>query len=190
MTKNIFSLYLFSLNPLVIIETLVGSHNDIVMMFFLIFSFYLLMRNKIKFAILFFLLSIFVKYITILLLPIFLFLIFVKIKRTSINWEKVFYYSAWVMVFGFLVSPIREEIYPWYALWFLPFSFLVPNRKFLLAISLAFSFGLLFRYVPFMFLGTHAGLTPIIKSSVTFVPILLILIHSVGRKLWEKIYSR
>lgn len=189
-SKNVMSLYLFSLNPLVAMEVLVGSHNDIVMMFFLLFSFFLIMRNKVKFAILFFLFSILVKYITIILLPIFLYLIFAKIKRISINWEKIFYYSAWLMMFGFLLSPIREEIYPWYALWFLPLSFLVPNKKFLLGVSMVLSFGLLFRYAPFMYSGTHAGLTPLIKSSITFIPVFLIIVYFIVRKLWVKILSR
>lgn len=190
MSKNIISLYLFSLNPLVIIETLLSGHNDIVMMFFLLFSFFLIMKDKVKFAVLFFLLSIFIKYTTILLLPIFLYLVLSKIRKTLINWEKIFYYSGWITIFGFLLSPIREEIYPWYAMWFLPFSFLTPNRKFLLSISIALSFGLLFRYVPFIFSGTHAGLTPIIKFGVTFIPVSLVLIYFVVKKLWVKISYR
>ena len=44
-SKNLISVALFSLNPLVIIETLVSGHNDIVMVFFSLFSFYILMKK-------------------------------------------------------------------------------------------------------------------------------------------------
>jgi len=187
-SRNLISVFLFSLNPLIIIETLVSSHNDIAMIFFLLFSYFLVMKNKVKFAVLFFLLSIFVKYTTIILLPIFLFVIIIKMKKNKIKWERIFHYSGWVMLIGFFISPIREEIYPWYALWFLPFSFLAPNRKLLLSISMVLSFGLLFRYVPFIFSGTHAGITPLIKSSVTFAPLLILLIYFVVKKVWLRIY--
>ena len=86
------------------------------------------------------------------------------------------------MLVAFFLSPLREEIYPWYAIWFLPFSFLVPNKKLLLYISIAFSFGLMFRYVPFIFSGTHAGITPTVKSIVTFVPSCLILFYFLIKK--------
>src|SRR3989344_4101596 len=187
-SKSLISVLLFSLNPLVIIETLVSSHNDIAMIFFLLFSYFLVMKDKAKFAVLFFLLSIFIKYTTFILLPIFLFVIIIKMKKIKIDWERVFHYSGWIMLIGFFLSPIREEIYPWYALWFLPFSFLAPNRKFLLSISIVLSFGLLLRYVSFILLGTHSGLTPLIKSTVTFVPLSLLLIFFAFKKVWSRIY--
>lgn len=189
-SKNLISLILFALNPLVIIETLVSSHNDIVMIFLALLSFYVCIKKKIFFAVLLFVLSLLIKYATILLLPIFFFILWKNIKRGEINWNNIFYYSSLLMLLGFLLSPIREEIYPWYAIWFLSFSFLVPNKKLLLYISIAFSFGLLFRYVPFMFLGTHAGLTPFIKSSVTFIPPSLVLFYSTAKKIWPRTFSR
>lgn len=189
-SKNIISVFLFSLNPLIIIETLVSGHNDIVMIFFTLLSFFFLMKKKIFPGILFFILSILIKYATILLIPLFLYVIFRIIKKKEINWKSIFYLCSLLMYAGFLLSPIREEIYPWYALWFLSFNFLILDKKLLLYISLAFSFGLLFRYVPFILLGTHAGLTPVIKSSVTFIPVCLVLFYFVVKKIWERIFSR
>lgn len=189
-SKNIVSVFLFSFNPLIIIETLISGHNDIVMMFLALFSFFLFVKKKIFFAVLLFILSILIKYATILLIPVFLYILWKTIRKKDINWKSVFYFSSLLMYVGFLLSPIREEIYPWYATWFLSFVFLITDKKLLLHISLAFSFGLLFRYLPFMLFGTHVGLAPIIKSSVTFIPVFLVLFYFIVKKLWERIFSR
>lgn len=177
-SKSILPVFLFGLNPLVLIETLVSGHNDIVMIFLALFSFFLLSKRKLSLSILFFVLSILIKYATLFLLPVFLFVFWKSIREKPVEWEKVFYISSFSMLLLFLLSPLREEIYPWYALWFLPFSFLVPNRKLLLYISIALSFGLLFRYVPFMLSGTHFGISPLIKILVTFVPPCLVFLCS------------
>ena len=188
MTKNLFSVSLFALNPLVLIEILMSSHNDIVMMFFALFSFFLLSKKKLVLAFFFLLFSILIKYATLFLLPVFLYTAVKVIKKEKINWQKIFFLSFLSMFVIFLLSHFREEIYPWYAIWFLPFAVLILKRKIILYISLAFSFGLLFRYVPFMFYGTHFGITPIIKNLVTFAPPFLVLFYYFFKnKLWLKI---
>lgn len=182
MSKNTISVILFSLNPLIAIETLISGHNDIVMMFLALFSFFLLMRKKIVFSIVFFLLSIAIKYATLFLLPLFVFLLWKSFRKKSINWEKTFYISFLFMLLAFLLSPLREEIYPWYAIWFLPFVSLLHKNKLFIFLVLAFSFGLLLRYIPFMLLGTHFGLTPIAKILVTFLPVIFIAVVVVTQR--------
>ncbi len=189
-SRNIISVILFSLNPLVVMETLISGHNDIVMIFLTLLSLLLLTKKKVFFAVLFFILAILIKYVTVLLLPVFLYALWRTVGKQEINWKNIFYVSALFMFVGFLLSPIREEIYPWYSLWFLPFVFLIFEKKILLYVSVSLSFGLLFRYVPYMFSGTHAGLTPLFKSIVTFAPISLILFYFIYKKLWERIRSR
>lgn len=184
MSRNIFSTALFALNPLVLIESFVGAHNDIVMMFFVLFSFFLLARRMIIFSIVFFLLSLFIKYATLLLLPVFIFLLWKTFKKEPINWEKVFYASFVSMFVAFLLSPIREEIYPWYAIWFLPFVSLISlKKKTLIVAVIALTLGLLLRYAPFIFSGTYFGSTPAFKIILTLLPIFLTLI-------WLKVFSR
>lgn len=180
LAKDKVSVCLFGLNPLVIIETLVSSHNDIVMMFFALSSFFFLMRKKLGFAILFFILSIFIKYTTILLAPVFVYAFWKIIRKKSLDWEKIFYFSALSMIVAFLLSPFREEIYPWYAIWFMPFVALAYRNKILPKISIALSFGLMLRYIPFMLLGTHFSPTPIIKTLVTFIPVIIVFIYIVA----------
>ena len=181
-SKNISSLILFALNPLVVIETIVSGHNDVVMIFFALLSFFMLMKKKIFFALLLFVLSILIKYTTILLIPIFIYLLWKIIKKEEINWKNIFYFSCILMYIGFLLSPIREEIYPWYAIWFIPFAFLVSDRKILLYVSIAFSFSLLFRYIPYMLTGTYSGQTPVMKEIISFTSPVLVSVYYVLKK--------
>ncbi|KKQ38519.1 MAG: hypothetical protein A3H17_02700 [Candidatus Levybacteria bacterium RIFCSPLOWO2_12_FULL_37_14] len=182
LSKKIIPLILFALNPLVIIETLVSGHNDIVMIFLALLSFFLLAKKKIFLGTIFFILSILIKYSTILLIPVFLYVVWRLIKNKGIDWEKVYFSSSLLMLVAFLLSPIREEIYPWYAIWFISFSFLVPNKKILLYTSIAFSFSLLLRYVPYMFTGTYMGQTPFMKEIISFIPPALVFLYYVIKK--------
>src|SRR3989344_1546285 len=181
-SRNLMSLILFALNPLIVIETLISGHNDIVMIFLVFLSLFLLMNKKIILGILFFILSIFIKYATILLLPIFIFIIWRIARGNKINFGNVFYNSSLAMYIGFLLSPIREEIYPWYAIWFLSFVCLLPNRKLLLYSSIAFSLSLLFRYIPYMIAGIYTTPVPLVKEIVSFSFPSLIFIYYVFKK--------
>lgn len=183
LTKNIFSVAIFSLNPLVIFETLVSGHNDIVMIGLVLFSYYFLIKKKIWLSLLFFLLSIFIKYASIILMPILLFGIWQTVRGKKIAWDTVYYYSALLMMLVFFLSPLREEIYSWYAIWFLTFVFLVPHKKILFYTSIAFSFSLLLRYTPYMLTGTYAGQTPLIKEIVSFsFPMLVCVYYALKKK--------
>lgn len=181
-SKDMLSLALFAFNPLVIIETLISSHNDIVMIFLVLFSFFLLMQKKIFLGIIFFTLSIFIKYATILLIPVFLYAVWRLIKNKGIDWARVYLFSSLLMLIAFLLSPIREEIYSWYAIWFISFAFLTPNKKILLYTSIAFSFSLLLRYTPYMLTGTYIGQTPFIKEVISFIPPVLVFAYYVFKK--------
>lgn len=183
-SRNIFSVALFALNPLVVVETLVSGHNDVVMMFFALFSFSLVIKKKVFLGALFLIFSILIKYATLALVPLFVYCTWKILRKQTVDWEKIWYFSAWVMFITFLLSPIREEIYPWYAIWFLSFITLIPKKRLLLGISFAFSFSLLFRYTPYMFIGTYASLTPFIKEIISFAPPILVFIyHGLKKKI-------
>lgn len=177
MTKNIYSVALFALNPLVIIETLISSHNDIVMMFFALMSFYLLQKKKIVISVVCLLLSIFIKYATLFLLPIFIITLFRQWQKRQISWENVYHISGWSMMGIFLLSAFREEIYSWYAIWILAFSVLVPQKRLLLLLSMAFSIGTLLRYAPTLYTGSYFGQTPLLKTVLTFVPLVFVFLY-------------
>lgn len=168
-SKNIFSVAFFALNPLVVIESLVSGHNDIVMMFLALFSFYLLIKNKVFFAFSIFILSILIKYATFFLLPVFLFALFKTLKNEKIDWQKIFLYSYFSMFIIFLLSPLREELYPWYAIWFIPFVSLLKNHNFLKVFSVILSFGLLLLHIPYMLLGTYSAPVTLIKIIINIL---------------------
>ncbi len=167
-SKNILPVILFSLNPLIVVETLISGHNDIIMVFLVLFSFFLLANKKIFLGILFFILSIFIKYTTILLIPVLLLIVWKLTKNKRVEWMRIYFFSSLAMLTAFFLSPIREEIYPWYAIWFLPFIFFTIDKKFLINISIFFSLSLLLRYVPYILTGTYAGHTPILKEIISF----------------------
>lgn len=173
LNKNIFSLTLFALNPLVIIETLISGHNDIVMIFLLLLSYFFLQKKKSFLAIVCFIASVLIKYATLFVLPVFIFMLWKLYKNEKIDWKKIYYWSAIAMSVIFLLSPLREEMYPWYAIWFLAFIVLIPERKNLVYLSLAFSFGLMLRYIPFMYSGIHLGMTPMLKIVLASMPVLI-----------------
>jgi len=177
---------LYALNPLIVIETFVSGHNDVAMMFLVLYSLYLLSKRKFYWSALLLLLSIFIKFATIFLIPIVVYILFLQIKKQKINNEKIFYYSFLSMLAIFFLSSFREEIYPWYAIWFLPFSFLLYKHKVILIFSQALSFGLMLRYVPFMLTGTYFGQTPILKIILMWTPFIFILLVLGFRKIWLK----
>lgn len=176
------SLYLL-LNPLFLIEVLVSTHNDISMIFLLLYSFYCVKNRKKWQAWISFILSIGIKYVSVVLLPVF---IYTTLTKTKINWERIYKYSFALMFGAFLLSPLREEIYPWYALWFLPFG-LLSGSRIIINLSLIFSFSLLARYIPFMLTGSYSGYTQPVKTLITFIPPIVYLSY-ISLNKWIKYY--
>jgi hypothetical protein len=165
--------FFFILNPLVIIESLVSSHNDIVMMFFAILSIYLFFQKKHIFSFFSIIGSVLIKFASIFLLPVYLGMIKDRIIGRKINQEKAFKYSAIFMFIIFLLSPLREEMYPWYAIWFIVFTSFLHKNKFLQNLVLVFSFGLMLRYIPYMATGDYFGTTPVIRNILMISPVLI-----------------
>ena len=73
--KDFFSFYLYAFNPLVLLEIIINGHNDILFVLFLVSAIFLAVRDKSKrifWPCLFLALSILTKYLSLLLLPIWL----------------------------------------------------------------------------------------------------------------------
>ncbi len=169
----------FALNPLVIIESLVSSHNDIVMIFFTLLAFYLVGNKKLLSPIAF-AGSVLIKFSTGFLLPVYFLSFFNKIKK-----EKIYTYAATSMFIVFLLSPLREELYPWYAIWFIAFTAFLHENKFLQNLVLVFSLGLMLRYIPYMATGNYFGPTPVVRNVLMIIPPAFYLIYLWARKIFR-----
>ncbi len=153
-SRNLFTVAFFALNPLVIIEIFVSGHNDIVMMFFVFLGFYLFIKGKNVQSTLSFMFSVLIKFATIFLLPVWGYMLYKNLKKEKINTYKIWKISLICMTIIFILSPVREEMYPWYFIWILPFVALINNKK-LHILTGCLSIGLLASYIPYMYTGYY-----------------------------------
>ena len=159
--------YLFALNPLVLVETLINGHNDVVMMFLALLSFWFLLNGKKIHAMLLLLLSASIKYASIVILPI---LQVRNLKKISI--------SSLSAIALFLVMFTRpDQLHSWYLIW--AFSFAVLAKpKWLVSLFTALTFGALLRYAPYIYFGHWDPPVYLLRnliwvSSLAFVPLIL-----------------
>jgi len=164
----------FAFNPLVMIESLVSAHNDILMMFLAVSAIWFLLRKKRFFAWLALFFSIGIKFATILLLPTFLLVSFLQLRKKTINWQKIWLFSLALMIIALLLAIKRTEFQPWYFLYPLPFVSLLPEKKWLSWLAISLSLGLLLRYAPFLYLGNWDPPVPQIKFWLTVLPVILV----------------
>lgn len=130
---------IFAANPLILFEVILTGHSDIVMLFFALLGWYLLSKRPIAsyFSLI---MSIGIKYSTILLLPAFV--------TKSLKLAVVLAFA------GALAQALSRELLPHYLI--VPFGFaaLLPgNRKLLGAVVIGTVILLLLRYYPFISTG-------------------------------------
>jgi hypothetical protein len=158
--KNI-GIALFVFNPLIIFETLVSGHNDIVMMALVMISIYYFALKQRTLSYLYLALSVGAKLMTIFLYPVI-----------------VFGYKKWhalvAMSIGLALVLTQREILPWYFVWIMPFVALIPESRVLFWISGGISMGLLLRYAPYFYYGHWNNPVPVIELWATLVPIITV----------------
>src|SRR3989344_1212854 len=167
----------FALNPLVIIESLVSGHNDVVMAFWMLLSIYLWQKKERLFGVFTLSISVGIKWMSVFLLP----LAIVGPRRLL---------SLVLMVLGLSLVLTRREFLPWYWIWIAPLISLNVDRKFIFIPGVALSFGLLLRYTPFLYLGNWDPPVPMIKFWVTVIPLvtsaIIVILFSYVQKLQKK----
>lgn len=174
LAKNmLYPLVFVAFNPLVMVETVTSAHNDVVMMAFAVWAFYFLRQKRMLVSGMLLIFSILVKYATVLLVPVWIYGFIHHAKGNTVSEEKIYRMAFWSMMLIFFLSPLREEIYPWYFIWPLTFAALLPMKSMETYISYGFSFGLPFRYAPYILTREWGGITPMVKKIVTFAPPLL-----------------
>lgn len=160
-TVQMMGIALFALNPLILIESLVSGHNDIVMMGIAALALVFLSRKNYIYSFFFLSLSIALKEITIVLLPLY------------ISWKHRFFPFV-LMSVGLVLFLLvfKREMLPWYGIWVLPFAALIPNISFYMPLVYGFSLGLLLSYMPFLYYGHWNDPVPFIKLWLTVLPMI------------------
>jgi len=174
----VLPMVLFAFNPLVIIESLVSSHHDIVMVFLAFSAFYFLLQKKYIRAFVLLLLSIGIKYATIFLLPIFIIVWFMQWKKKQIDWEWIFTFSGVCMIPAIVLAAQRSNFQPWYLLFALPYFILGKKRVWLFVGAAVMPLVALLEYLPFLYLGNWNPPVPLILAWLTGSGIMLTIMIS------------
>jgi hypothetical protein len=173
-SKNtLFHLVFFALNPLLLIESLVSAHLDIVMVFFCLWAFYLLLQRKYVVSWFWFLFSVAIKFATGFLVPVFLFLTIALKRKKQIAWQPIWIAVIVSLLLTVIAASIRTTFQPWY--WVLPLSFaaFLADRYYILLPSLIISLFAEFTYIPFLYTGNWDPPIPQLLSEMYWVSYML-----------------
>lgn len=146
---------IFSLNPLVLIESIVSPHNDIMLSAFMLLSLYLYLNQKKYLSLLSLAVSIAAKLVTIGLLPIFL-----------VRWNRKI--SLYIMFILMIAAFWKKEILPWYGLWVIPLAAVNQLDNYLLIFITTISLGLLLRYFPFLYFGDYSSVSNQLRDQLFY----------------------
>lgn len=166
--REVFGLVFFALNPLVLIESLVSGHIDIVMMCAALWAFYLLLIGKYLVAYILFAISIGIKFVTVFIAPIFLLVHFLLAKKLPARWEVLFGFGLVLMVIGVIVESKLSNFQPWYLLAVFPFAVFLAHRYFVYIPTVIISFIALLNYAPYLYIGNWDKPIPQILSDMNF----------------------
>jgi len=189
-TVKIEHLSLLFLNPLVLIEIFGNSHNDVWMMSLALLALSLVLGkvNKLKavLSLVLLLLSVSIKYATVLLLPVwlvFLFLSWFKLSQKYLNYIVYILGLSSVAFFALLLLERSRQFLPWYLTWSLVWLPLIsslqlvkPQFKLLTlflsrlwpSLVLAFSLSALLRYVPWLLTGEYSMQITALEKMITW----------------------
>ena len=150
----------FALNPLMIIEFLVSSHNDILMLTLAVISVYLLLKRKIINSGILFLLSVGVKYATAFLAPM-MGIILLKPQY----FEKAVYIGIGSMIGAIIAASIKSgNFQPWYFSYVVVLAALVSFKKYIGVPVALFSFFACLYYIPYLYTGSWDSPIPTILA--------------------------
>lgn len=184
--KEVWGTIFFSLNPLVIIESLVSAHLDIVMIFFTVWSLYQLINKKYFPALVLLMISIGIKFATAVLLPVFLVVILLQLKSKRINWNRVFFFSLVLMIGTVIYASQRSNFQPWYLLEPLFIAAFLSYNYWVFLPSIIISFFALLTYVPYLYTGNWNPPIPQILSNIYITSYLISIITVIGFYFYRK----
>lgn len=174
--QKLFNLCFFAFNPLIIVESLVSSHNDMPMIFLLLFSIYLFLEKKKIGSFASYILSIGVKYSTLSLAPVFLYVSYLQKKNKKINWEKIFFASFILSLTTVIYAAFRTTFQPWYLLLPLTLATFISSNKQVLLSSITASIFAVGIYIPYVYMTDYAPTYPQIILKIELAGLILSLI--------------
>lgn len=169
---ELFNTIFFALSPIVIIESLVSSHNDIAMIFFALLGIYLFLTKSKILGIVIVALSAAIKIPTLVLIfP----LIFdaLPIKKYQLKNNQLMWAIVVFSILGIFYSMTKLEIQPWYFLWVAPFLALLKPNKYVICLTIGCSIGLLLRYPVLLYYGNWDGVLVTVRNVLTVIPIII-----------------
>lgn len=150
----------FAFNPFILNESLVSSHNDIVMMGLAMYGTYLLLKQeRVKGSILYFL-SAGIKFATAIVLIGFFILMGLKKTKYFIGLSIV------LMIGAVIVASMRTNFQPWYLLYVAPFAVLMFEKSYVKFPIYIFSIASIVYYIPFLYNGNWNPPIPMLLNDI------------------------
>ena len=145
------ALVFYALNPLILIETLISPHNEVMMLTFLLGSLWLLKKQKNIWSIIFLIMSISIKYLSVVFLPL-----YVLIKT---NFEKLIQLGFYLWLIALIPVVLTREIYVWYFIPIIGLAALLVRTRHIKIIALSISASTLVRYWSYLLNGDYGTQT-------------------------------
>ncbi|NMB56438.1 hypothetical protein GYA19_00695 [Candidatus Beckwithbacteria bacterium] len=163
--KAVQILSFFILNPLILFETVITGHNDSVMMGFALLSIYFLSLNlqsflKYSLSLVSFLVSIYIKYATLVLTPIWFWC-------KKFKWD--FYFWGGLALLAVLLTRIGQ-LHSWYLQWGFVLLILAKSKLSKL-FAILLTLGGLIRYAPFVYYGNWDSPVPTQRYILLLLPL-------------------
>lgn len=165
--NSLLATVFYAFNPLIIIESLLSPHNEVLMLFFLLMTIYLLYIKKR------FILSLFglfisagVKFATIIILPVLL------IKKKTTNHLLSLRLMFYLLVVSISVQIYFREPFSWYFIPLIGLGALQASRNMIIFIS-GISLGTLLRYAPFLYHGSYPDWISDLQDWLFIIPLAL-----------------
>jgi hypothetical protein len=166
--REIAGLVFYGLNPLILIESVVSTHIDSVMMFFALWAMYLLVSQRHVFSYGALVLSIGIKFATAVLLPVFLIVHRMKNIQKKIRWGYIFGLCVMLLIGATIAQSMRSNFQPWYLIDVLAFGALIGYRYYVLIPAIVISFAAVLNYLPFLFYGNWDKPIPQMLNDLNF----------------------
>lgn len=165
--KSDLAVALYGLNPLVLIESVVSPHNEVMMLTFVLLSFYILLKKRYFSGFLSLGFSVAIKFVSAVLLPLLI------LGRPQQKHFYVWVFILWSLILLPLV--ILREPYAWYFVPLVGIAAISGNRV-LYILSSGLSFGGILRYAPYLYLGEYSTMTFKLQTWIAISTLILTLI--------------